>query len=328
MASPNATFTELVSTTFRNHPKEIKDNISKNNALLAYLYRGGRYRKEDGGLSIVAPLDYNSNSTYQRYSGFDVLNVSQSDVISAAEFAWKQIAVNVVADGLTMRINKGDARLINLVKARIKNAMRTFKNNFSADVYSDGTLTNQIGGLQALVADAGTGVVGGIDSSAFPFWQCAVQSAAAPLQGGGAITLSSTTFESFLLGAWLNQVRGDDKPNLIVLSNDYFTFFELSQVSLKRYVEEGAGAINAGFTSMKYKDATVIFDGGSGIPTSHGYMLNTEYFELVVHEDADMQPLDGDGGVRPYNQDATVIPVIWQGNLIVSNRRLQCVLKA
>jgi hypothetical protein len=328
MASPNTTFTELVSTTFRNHNTEIKDNISKNNALLAYLSRSGRTRKEDGGLSIVAPLDYAANSTYQRYSGFDVLNVSQSDVISAAEFPWKQIAVNVVADGLTMRINKGQSRLINLVKARIKNSIRTFKNNFSADVYSDGTLTNQVNGLQALVADAGTGTVGGIDSAAFPFWQNAVQSAAAPLQGGGAITLSATTFESFLLGAWLNQVRGDDKPNLIVLSNDYFTFFELSQVSLKRYVEEGAGAVNAGFTSMKYKDATVIFDGGSGIPASHGYMLNTDYFELVVHEDADMTPLDGEGGVRPYNQDGTVIPVIWQGNLVTSNRRLQLVLKA
>lgn len=328
MASPNATFTELVSTTFRNHATEIKDNISKNNAFLAYISRSGRTRKEDGGLSIVAPLDYAANSTYQRYSGFDVLNVSQSDVISSAEFQWKQIAVNVVADGLTMRINKGDARLINLVKARIKNSIRTFKNNFSVDLYSDGTLTNQIGGLQAIVADAGTGTVGGIDSSAFPFWQNAVQSAAAPLQGGGAITLSATTFESFLLGAWLNQVRGDDKPNVIILSNDYFTFFELSQVSLKRYVEEGAGAINAGFTSMKYKDATVIFDGGSGIPASHGYMLNTDYFELVVHEDADMTPLDGMDGARPYNQDGVVIPVIWQGNVVCSNRRLQLVLKA
>src|SRR6267378_1448608 len=238
MASPNATFTELVSTTFRNHNTEIKDNISKNNAFYAYLSRTGRTRKEDGGLSIVAPLDYAANSTYQRYSGFDVLNVSQSDVISAAEFPWKQIAVNVVADGLTMRINKGQARLINLVKARIKNSIRTFKNNFSVDVYSDGTLTNQVNGLQALVADAGTGTVGGIDSSAWTFWQNAVQSAAAPLQGGGAVTVSATTIEGgIMLPLWLNQVRGDDKPDLIVASNDWFSFFESSQVSLKRYLK-------------------------------------------------------------------------------------------
>jgi hypothetical protein len=34
MASPNSTFTELVTTTFRKHRKEIKDNLSNRNALL------------------------------------------------------------------------------------------------------------------------------------------------------------------------------------------------------------------------------------------------------------------------------------------------------
>jgi hypothetical protein len=317
-----------VSTTFRKHSKEIKDNISRNNALLRRIYKKGNYRRGDGGLSIVAPLDYNANSTYQRYSGYDVLNVSQSDVISAAEYQWRQIAVNVVASGLEMRINSGDSRIIALVKSRIKNAIRTFKNNFSSDLYGDGTLTNQIGGLQALVADAGTGVVGGIDSSAFTFWQNAVQSAAAPIGGGAAVTVSATTIESLMLGLWLNQVRGDDKPDILVASNDWFTFFELSQTSLKRYVATGSDAetdATAGFVSMKYKTADIFFDGNSGIPASHIYFLNSDYLELVVHRDADMDVQDQ---LRPYNQDAAVIPVLWMGNLIASNRRLQGVLKS
>ena len=37
MASPNSTFTELVSTTFRKHRKEIADNLSTRNALLKYM---------------------------------------------------------------------------------------------------------------------------------------------------------------------------------------------------------------------------------------------------------------------------------------------------
>jgi len=185
MASPNAVFTELVSTTFRKHSKEIKDNISNNNALLRRIYDNGGYRKEDGGLTIVTPLDYAANNTYQRYSGYDVLNIGASDVISSAEYQWRQIAVNVVASGMELRVNSGGSRIVNLVKARMKNAIRTFKNNFSVDVYSDGTLPNQINGLQALVSDAGTGTVGGIDSSTWTFWKSQVQSAAAPLQGGG-----------------------------------------------------------------------------------------------------------------------------------------------
>ena len=80
MASPNSTFTELVSTTFRKHRKEIKDNISNRNALLKYIMKRGNYISEDGGLTIATPLDYNANGTYQRYSDWDTLNISQSDV--------------------------------------------------------------------------------------------------------------------------------------------------------------------------------------------------------------------------------------------------------
>ena len=324
MPSPSATFTELVSTTFRNHSKDVKDNITRNNALYAYMMRKGNTRKEDGGLSITTPLDYNSNGTYQRYSGYDVLNIQQSDVITAAEFQWRQIALNVVASGLELRVNSGSNKILSLAKARIKNAMRTFKNNFSYDLYSDGTLPNQINGLQALVSDTGTGSVGGIDSGSWPFWQNAVQSAAAPLQGGAGITVSATTIESgIMLPLWLNQVRGDDQPDLIVASNDWFTFYEASQVAIKRYTS--GQVANGGFTTLKYKNADVIFDGGSGIPAAHMYFLNTDYLELVVHKDADLEIQED---MRPYNQDATVIPVLWMGNLSVTNRRLQGVAKA
>lgn len=323
MPSPNSVFTELVSTTFRNHAKEFKDNVSKNNALLRRIYDKGNVRREDGGLTIVTPLDYANNATYQRYSGYDVLNVGASDVLSAAEYQWRQIAINVVASGLELRTNSGGSRIINLVKSRMKNAMRTFKNNFSADLYSDGTLPNQIGGLQVLASDLGTGTVGGIDSSVWTFWRNQVQSAAAPLQGGAAITPGPTTMESLMLPLWLAQIRGDDQPDLIVASNDYYSFFEQSQTSIKRYTGDKSSA-SAGFVELKYKKADVIFDGGSGIPNSHMYFLNTDYMELVVHKDADMTVMDE---MKPYNQDAAVVPILWMGQLVCSNRSLQGVLK-
>jgi hypothetical protein len=54
MASPNAVFTELVSTTFRKHRKEIKDNVSTRIALLRYMKRRGNTITEDGGLTIAS----------------------------------------------------------------------------------------------------------------------------------------------------------------------------------------------------------------------------------------------------------------------------------
>ena len=323
MASPNTIFTELVTTTFRKHRKDIKDNVSKNNAFLKRVFEKGLKQTEDGGLSIVTPLDYAANGTYQRYSGFDTLNVGASDVITAAEYQWRQVAINVVASGLELRTNSGDSKIISLSKARLTNAMRTFKNNFSADVYSDGTLPNQVNGLQALVSDTGLGTVGGIDSSLWAFWQNKVQSAAAPIQGGGAVTMSATTIESQMLNLYLALVRGDDAPDLLLFDNNYFQMYESSQVSIKRYASSDTA--NGGFATLKYKGADVIFDGGSGIPANHGYFLNTDYMGLTVHKDADLETMDQ---MRPYNQDASVIPILWMGNMTCSNRSLQGVMKA
>lgn len=320
MASPNSTFTELVSTTFRNHKKEVKDNVSNRNALLKYMMKRGNYSLEDGGLTIATPLDYTTNSTYQRYSDWDALDISASDVISAAEYNWRQIAINVVASGRELRINSGSERIIKLAAARIKNAIRTFNNNFSTDLYSDGTATNQINGLQAIVADVNTNTVGGINATTFTFWQNQVYDAS-----DNSVTPSATTIENgLMLPLWLLLDRGpDDQPDLIVASNNYYTFFESSQVSLKRYNDVTRG--NGGFVTLKYKNADVLFDGGSGVPTSHMYMLNTEYLKLCVHRDADLEVMDE---MRPVNQDGSVTPILWMGNLVCSNRKQQGVIIA
>lgn len=320
MASPNSTFTELVSTTFRKHSKEIKDNVSNRNAFLKYMMKRGNMRKEDGGLTIVTPLDYTTNGTYQRYSDWDTLNIAQSDVISAAEYAWKQIALNVVASGRELRINSGDSRIVNLARARIKNAIRTFNNNFSSDLYSDGSLTNQVNGLQAIIADTNTNTVGGIDANTWSFWQNTVRDAS-----DNSVTVSATTIENgMMLPLWLSLDRGPgDQPDLIVMDNTYFAYYESSQVSLKRYASSESA--NGGFTSLKFKNADVIFDGNSGIPSSHMYFINTNYFELVVHRDADLTVMED---MRPVNQDGSVTPILWMGNVVCSNRKMQGVGKA
>jgi hypothetical protein len=322
MASPNSTFTELVSTTFRKHRKEIKDNISNRNALLKYIMKKGNHRLEDGGLTIATPLDYDENSTYQRYSDWDVLNIQASDVISSAEYQWRQVAVNVVSSGREMRINSGESRIINLAKSRIKNALRTFNNNFSSDIYSAGTLANQINGLQALISDDGTGTVGGITAAVGTndFWLNQFFDLS-----DESVTISASTIEnSVMLPLWLGLDRGvDDQPDLIVADNTYYQYFEASQVSIKRYMD--ASKADGGLVTLKYKGADVMFDGNSGIPSAHMYFINTEYLGLCVHKDADFAIMDEQ---RPINQDGVVIPCLWMGNLTCSNRNQQGVVVA
>lgn len=317
MASPNSTFTEMVTTTLRNHPTEIADNVSNHNALYNRLKKRKKIKLLSGGYEIVRPLDYAENSTFQRYSGFDTLNVSASDVLTAAKYDWVQSAIHVTASGKELRQNSGREQLIDLAAARTRNAMRTAANNMSVDLYSDGALSNQIGGLAHIIQNAGAGTVGGINSSTFSFWQNNFVEAA------GTNAISKTTIKGEMNTTWLEVVRGADKPDLIISSHDFFAMYWEALQDLQRYAT--ADSAEAGFQTLKYVSADVIFDSNSNFSSTAEkmYFINTDYLELVSHRDANWTTLDEKMSV---NQDAEVIPIIWMGNLTCSNRSLQSVL--
>lgn len=311
MASPNSTFTEMVTTTLRNHKREVVDNVSDQNALLTFLKKKGHIKTESGGYEIVIPLDYAENATYQRYSGYDSLNTNASDVLSAAKYDWSQVAIHVTASGRELKMNNSEERMINLVKARIKNATRTAANNMSVDIYSDGALTNQIGGLAALVTQAGTGTVGGIVSGTYTFWKNQFVDMTSP---------SATNIIASMNTLWLSLVRGTDKPDLIVASHDLYNYYESALQALQRYADSSSAS--AGFESLKYKTASVIFDSNTNFTTTTEdmYFLNTDYLYLIEHSEAKWSQEDDK---VPVNQDAVVIPMYWMGQLVTSNRSLQ-----
>lgn len=317
MATPSTTFTEMVTTTLRNHPSEIADNVSDNNALYRWLKRKGKIKLLSGGYEIVRPLDYAENGTYQRYSGYDTLNVTASDVLTAAKYNWVQAAVHITASGYEMRVNNGREQLINLAEARVSNAMRTAANYMSLDLYSSGSLTNQMGGLGHIIQNAGAGTVGGIDSSTYTFWKNKYRE----MSGTGSWTKS--TIKGDMNALYLSLVRGADRPDLIVSTHDFFAAYWESLQDLQRYAS--ADSATAGFQALKFVNCDVIFDDNTNFATTGEkmYFLNTNYLELIAHREANWSQVDEKISI---NQDAVVIPIIWQGQLVCSNRALQGVL--
>lgn len=316
-AGPSTIFTEMVSTTLRNSAKEVADNVSKHNALLNVLKKKGRVINLDGGTEIQIPLEYAENSTYQRYAGFDTLNVNQSDIVTSAKYDWAQVALHVVASGAELRKNSGRSAMINLVKTKKANVLKTAANNFSVDAYSDGSLANQIGGLAQIIQSNGQGTVGGINSATWTFWQNKF------LEIAGSNAYTKDTLKGEFNKLWLRLTRGADKPDLIVLSHDFYSVYESGEQQLQRYMDEDMA--NSGFANLKYKSAQVIFDDNANFTTTaeKGYFLNTDYLYIAQHKEAQWSQ---DDEKKPVNQDAVVIPYYWMGNMVCSNRSLQGVL--
>ncbi len=180
--------------------------------------------------------------------------------------------------------------MIDLLESRIGNAERTMQNNISNDCYSTGLADGgkQIGGLQLLVADtANSGTVGGIDSGTWGFWQNNVQSFAT-----NSLTPGAATMQTQMNRAWLAVARQADRPDLFIADNVYFRYYWESLQAIQRISDDRSGM--AGFASLKFMDADVVYDGGfqgtsagnvavlgtggswlsgSGAPASHMYLL-------------------------------------------------------
>lgn len=320
MASPNTSYDDIFTTTLESRSRKLADNVSKNNALLSRLNEKGKINPITGGSKILEELEYGEGDMVW-YSGYDSITYTPKQLFTAAEYALKLCAVPVAISGEDMLKNSGKEQMINLFKKRIENAEKTMKNQMSKALYGNGTENSgkSIGGLQLLVADApATGTVGNINraTSGNEFWRNKSKTSAA--------ALTADTIRAEMDALYLDCSRGTDKPDLIVADNTMYSLFEQSLTPLQRFNDPKMA--EAGFTTLKYKGADVIFDGGQGgnCPEKHMYFLNTDYLYLRPHKDRNMKVIGGER--MAINQDAIYKIIGWAGNLTMSNAALQGVL--
>ena len=320
MAFANTSVTDIIATTIQSRSKQIADNVTKNNALLARLNQRGNVRTISGGNTILEEISFAENGNAGFYSGYDLLPVATQDVISAAEFSIKQLACPVVMSGLEMLQNAGKEAFIDLLEARINVAEATMANKLAQSVYSDGTGSSgkEVTGLNAAVPSAPTtGTYGGIDRATWTFWRSQLYDFSTAV-----VTPSATTIQNGLNTLWSSLVRGADRPDLIILDNTYWSYYMSSLQALQRFSDPSTGSL--GFPTLKFMDADVVLDGGIGgyCPAATGFMLNTKYISLRPHKDRNMVSLSPNKRYA-INQDAEVQILAWAGNLTCRGAQFQ-----
>jgi hypothetical protein len=315
MAFPNVT--DIVATTIENRSKKLADNVTKNNALLARLSSRGNVRPVSGGSLIFEEITFAENGNVGWYSGYDLLPVAAQDVISSAQYDFKQAACPVIISGLDQLKNSGKEQMIDLLDGRIKVAESSMMNLLAQGVYSDGTAAGgkQVGGLNAAVpVNPLVGVYGGIDRATWAFWRSKTTTAGA--------ALTAATVQAAFNAMWASLVRGMDRPDLIVVDNAMWAIYMASLQAQQRFTNPSSAKL--GFPSIEFMDADVVLDGGIGgyATVNTAYFLNTKYLFWRPHADRNMVPLAPN---RRYaiNQDSEVQILAWAGNLTMSGGQFQ-----
>lgn len=250
--------------------------------------------------------------------------MSASDVLTSAGFDWKELNANVVISGLEKAMNSGTKESVfNLLKSRIRVAEITLQNAVSAAMFFSNTESSgkAVGGLQHLVADLPTAsaTIGGIDQSTNTWWRNQYYDFSSH-----SVTASATTIQAAMNDVFINATRGKDKPDMFVGGVEYFNYYLTSLQAQQQFVKNDTAG--AGFASLTYWGgvAEVFFDPNETTGTRL-YALNTDYLHFRPHTDFNFVTLDDKVSV---NQDATVVPLYWKGNMTVSNRARQGVICA
>jgi len=317
MAAGNPNYDALLSTTLANYRKQFSDNLSRSFFLYYWLTQKGKKKLVNGGESIVIQLMYGKNSTIKSYDGYELLDTTPQEGLTAVKFPWKQVSGSVSISRKEERQNSGESRLINLLDSKIKQAEISMRDELNRMFFGDGTgnSSKDIFGLQLLVENGSSwGTLAGIDRSDTlnAWWRNQWTGSI------GSFNTSSAGINAMRTG-YNNGSRGNEHPDIGVTTQTIFELYEAGLVANERFTDQETG--DAGFVNLKYKGMVLGYD--EQCTSGSMYMLNSNYLEFVVDSQTDLITTDF---IRPDNQDAKTAQILIMANLVTSNAARQVCL--
>jgi hypothetical protein len=303
----NPNYDALLSTTIENFRDTFSDNISNSFFLMYWLTTQGRKITEDGGESILVPLMYGKNQTVKSYDGYELLDTSPQEGLTAAKFPWKQVAGSIAISRKEERQNSGKSRMINLLESKVQQAEISMRDELNRMLHGNGTGngSKDLFGLQLFLETGSFGSVGGIDGNVETWWRNQ------DVNGALGATLPASMASAYNLAS-----RGNEHPDFGVTTRIVYESFESTQVPNQRFVDSKVA--DAYFDLLKFKGMVLGWDEQCVADTM--FILNSRYLAFVVDSQTDLITTPF---VRPENQDAKVAQILLMANLVCSNRARQ-----
>lgn len=289
---------QLNSITKKYYLKKYSDTIFDGDPLLKRLKDKGRYMSVSGGVSIMAPLNYALLTAAGWFQGAETLSTTDNEILTAAEYQWKQNYVTVSISRDEELKNGGDAQVLDLLKTKMKIAERTMADYLQGGLYHSGSNAKSIVGTGLFLSTSNT--VGGISQSSYSWWQAQVDAS--------TTTLTMPALNSL----WTSCTIENESPTVVLGTRANFNrYYGLLQPT-QRFVDTETA--KGGFQNLMFNGAPfIVTTKGSGIQ-----MLNENALFLWYHPDENMrfEPFQ-----KPINQAVKVGQFFWMGAFGTDNPR-------
>jgi hypothetical protein len=325
MPNPNYGTTGLLSTTIEKWMKQFQEQIFSTKVLLWILTQENKIQNADGGLSIVEPLVYDEAANVGSYADYDVFATDPNTGLSAAEFPWRQFYGLIHISGIELAMNKGEAAILKLLEARLKQLEMTMGETINKQLWSDGAGNGgkDFDGVAAIISNVNPswGNLGGIDRTTDAYWRSVVKDHGA----AGATGLVAN-----MRNVYNTASEGNDHPTHLVGTQDNFELYEDQLVDQARYTNMDMA--DGGFQNLLFKGRPFTYDDfaafgytDAGVATAQDpiWFLNCEYLTMRKLAETWFKPSEM---LQPTNQDAFYKNILCYGNLTTNYPGRQAVL--
>ena len=310
------------SSTRRTVEPSTVDNVFEAYKTLAMHRKKGMQMVDGGGKEIQVILE-SSAGTAETFDGYDPLSKSPVDPFESAFYKRRYYAVPIVLDDTTNWENSGEEQVFDLLSALGNNAMNSLLKAINEDILGAQSGKTMLG-YQDIIADAGTGTVGGINSTSSTFWKNQIYTT-----GQTFTTQTSANIFNGLI-AWnsiMDSCRKQGGRN-----NACVTTYSIAAAYRTALASAGYGEMSAsnykginGPEFPSYMGAQVVADNDCS--ALHSYFLDTEAIKLRVMKQANFKKtpfvsLQGNG------QLAQLAYMVAGVQLTTNNRRRSGVVTA
>ena len=271
------------SATRRTINRETIDNVFEAYNALAFHRRRGMQMVDGGGKEIQVILE-SSTGTAEAFDGYDPLSKSPVDPFESAFYKRRYYAVPIVLDDTTNWENSGEEQIFDLLDALGSNALNSLLKAINEDLLGAQTGKTMLG-YQDIIADAGTGTVGGINSSTCSFWQNQKYTTAKTF-----VTQNNNVFDGFL--AW-NTLMDDcrkqgGRNNALVTTYSIAAAYRTALASTG-YAETRLSSVKGvnGAEFPSYMGAELVADNDCA--SIHTYAVDTDSIKLRVMKQANFK---------------------------------------
>lgn len=250
--------------------RKAQNNWAENAALRA-LEKAGFVQHVSLGATIECPLDYRTNpDTAVLVGDQDTASLIKTEILTSASYDIAQVNVPVTWTKGDEAKNPSESQKIALVKSLLENGINSHDDLLEQRIFTSSTSGGvEVNGLDDLISTAGTGTVGGINSTTETWWR----NQADTFTDGSDIEATMTEMYD-------NCAKGSGsslQPTILISGSASHSLYESQLQTLQRFTSSDEA--DAGFKVLAFKGAKYIFShkGGTNI-----YFLNPKNYQMIV----------------------------------------------